>query len=67
MPKTPLDELTPEQRFQQIAAILAKGVTRCKRHLAIQTQVPSQTPSNSSRLGLEVRGEPRLSVSRVGG
>jgi hypothetical protein len=68
MPKTPLVELTPEQRFQQIAAILAKGVIRGKRHLRATASAPEQVSSESSPRGLEVPGKTRLSVSRcVGG
>lgn len=68
MPKTPLDELTPEQRFQQIAAILAKGVIRCQRRLRDAESSPEQVSSESSPRGLEVPGKTRLSVSRcIGG
>ena len=68
MPQTPLVELTPEQRFNQIAAILAKGVVRCKRHLRAAACAPEQVSSESSPGGLEVPGKTRLSVSRcIGG
>lgn len=68
MPKTPLVELTPENRFKQIAAILAKGVIRCKRHLHSVASAPEQVSSESSPRGLEVPGKTRLSVSRcIGG
>jgi len=68
MPKTPLDESTPEQRFKQVAAILAKGVIRCKRHLRAAASSPEQVSSESSPRGLEVPGKTRLSVSRcIGG
>jgi hypothetical protein len=68
MPKTPPDDLTPSQRFEQVAAILAKGVIRCKRHLRAVASVPEQVSSESSPQGLEVPGKTRLSVSRcIGG
>ena len=68
MPKTPLDELTPEQRFQQIAAILAKGVLRCQHRLREAASAPEQVSSESSPCGLEVPGKTRLSMSRcIGG
>lgn len=68
MPKTPLDDLTPEQRFQQIAAILAKGVIRCQRRLRDAASSPEQVSSESLPRGLEVPGKTRLSVSRyIGG
>ena len=68
MPKTPLIDLTPEQRFKQIPAILAKGVIRCKRHLRAAASAPEQVSSESSPRGLEVPGKTRLSVSRcIGG
>jgi hypothetical protein len=68
MPKTPLVELTPDQRFKQIAAILAKGVVRCKRHLRAAASASEQVSSESSPRGLEVPGKTRLSVSRcIGG
>ena len=68
MPKTPLVELTPEQRFKQIAAILANGVIRCKRHIRAVASAPEQVSSESLPRGLEVPGKTRLSVSRcIGG
>ena len=42
MPPLPSTELTAEQRFQQIAAILAKGVIRCQRHLRAAESSPDQ-------------------------
>lgn len=68
MPKTPLVELTPEQRFQQIAAILAKGVIRCKQQLRAIAAGSTNISSEPSPRGLEVSGNTRLSVSRcIGG
>ncbi|HBJ37955.1 MAG TPA: hypothetical protein DDZ51_24985 [Planctomycetaceae bacterium] len=58
----PVSELTPEQRFQQIAAILAKGLVRCQRRR--KDAIPSGS-DQSERLidGLEDSGNSRLSVS----
>ena len=68
MPPLPSTELTAEQRFQQIAAILAKGIIRCHRHLRAAASSPDQVSSESSPRGLEVPGKTRLSVSRcIGG
>ena len=50
-----------EERFKQIAAILAKGVIRCKRHLRAVASAPDQEASESAAVGLEVSGETRLS------
>jgi hypothetical protein len=68
MPKPLLAELTPDQRLKQIAAILAKGIIRCKRHLRAVASAPEQVSTESSPRGLEVPGKTRLSVSRcIGG
>lgn len=68
MPKLPTSELTPEQRFQQVATILAKAVLRYQRHLRRCQLLVSEESSESSPGGLEVSGKTRLSVSRcIGG
>jgi hypothetical protein len=68
MPNPPLDEMTPEQRFKQIAAILAKGVIRCQRNLRAKAPSANQVSSEFSPRDLEVPGKTRLSVSRcIGG
>jgi len=69
MPKSPFPDLTPDQRFKQIAAILAKGVIRLhQRKLRDNRADFSQESPKSSTAGLEVPGKTRLSVSRcVGG
>ena len=68
MHKTPSDDLTPEQRFKQVAGILAKGVIRCKRHLGAVTAPSEQVSSESPPRGLAIPGKTRLSVSRcIGG
>lgn len=63
MPKTPLTELTPVQRFQQVAAILAKGVVRRQRRVRRGESRPEEKSSEFSPGGLEVPGKTRLSVS----
>ena len=60
----PLLDLTPEQRREQVAAILARGLLRTLQ------QTPSHADSAPETLefspsGLEVPGDTRLSVSRV--
>ena len=68
MPKTLLSKLTPDQRFNQIAAILAKGVVRYQRSVRRSESGPDEESRESSLGGLEVPGETRLSVSRrIGG
>lgn len=62
MPQPPVDELTPEQRFTQIAAILAKGVIRCQRRLYDAVPPPEELSSESSPNGLEVPGKTRLTA-----
>lgn len=68
MPQTPVTELTPDQRFEQVASILAKGVIRCQRLLRSIASPPDKDSPESSPGGLEVPGKTRLSVSRcIGG
>ena len=68
MPKSPPTKLTPEQRFKQVAAILAKGVVRYQRSVLRSESGPDEESRESSLGGLEVPGETRLSVSRrIGG
>lgn len=59
MPKSP--DLTPDQRFRQIAAILARGV---RRHRQLKRRYESSKSEQSVDDGLEVLGETRLSVAR---
>ena len=65
MPNAPRTgtELTPEQRLQQIAAILSRGLLRFQRRIR---RSESRPPNNEESFptGLEVLGETRLSVSR---
>ena len=58
----PLPDLTPTQRREQVAAILARGLLR-----TFQLATPESPPETLefSAAGLEVPGETRLSVSRV--
>jgi hypothetical protein len=68
MPEPLFDELTPESRFKQIAAILAAGVVRRqRRQRSVPPAIDRETPE-SSPPGLEVFGRTRLCVSRrIGG
>jgi len=68
MPKLPVTDLTPDQRFKQIAAILAKGVVRHQRSVRRGESRSGDNSSETSPVGLEVPGKTRLSVSRcIGG
>lgn len=68
MPTEPSRELTSEERFAEIAALLRKGFDRCPRPFrrdAISNELDSR---ESSPAGLELSGETRLSGSRrIGG
>ena len=68
MPKSPITDLTLDQRFKQVAAILAKGVIRHQRSVRRGESRSGENPPESSTAGLEVPGKTRLSVSRcIGG
>jgi len=68
MPKPPFTDLTPDQRFKQVAAILAKGVIRHQRSLRRGESRSVNNPPETSTAGLEVPEKTRLSVSRcIGG
>ncbi len=68
MPKSPFTDLPPDQRFKQVAAILAKGVIRHQRSLRRGESRSGANPPETSAAGLEVPGKTRLSVSRcIGG
>ena len=59
MPTTPPDsDLTADQRFRQIAAILARGVRRYRR---LKRRCECNVPAENAPPGLEVLGETRLS------
>jgi hypothetical protein len=60
-------QLTPEERFDEVAKILARGLLRSKKSadLTANRGDPAATAQNSSEsgtAGLEVFGETRLSV-----
>lgn len=57
-------ELTADQRFTQLAAILALGVRRYHQRLKRSESRPEKEVSEISPDGLEVPGKPRLSGSR---
>ena len=62
-PTDPL-QLTPQQRLDAVAAILAVGAARV---LALRTKAasaPAVGPPDSSRNGVDVPGEMRLHVPR---
>jgi hypothetical protein len=62
-----VSELTAEQRLKQVAAILARGVRRYRNRLRRSASRPEKEVPESSPAGLEVPGNPRLSVSRCFG
>ena len=53
------DELTPEQRFQHVAALLATGLRRLRPNPAFPDG--PKNPPDLSPNGLELPGETRLS------
>ncbi len=55
--------MTPEQRRQAVAAILARGVLRYHRRTTRLESGRGENSLDSSPEGLEVLGKPRLSVS----
>ena len=55
----PIDDLTPEQRLQSLAAILAHGVLRLRQQQA--TSVDSPKPPKSPSTSLDVSRDSRLS------
>lgn len=64
----PASDLTPNQRREQVAAILARGLLRTLQQSASGTSHPSVEIPGISHAGLELRPETRLSVSRrIGG
>lgn len=68
MPKSPFTDLPPDQRFKQVAAILAKGVMRHQRSVRRGESRTGAESHETSPAGLEVPGKTRLSVSRsIGG
>lgn len=62
-----VSEPTAEQRLKQVAAILARGVGRYRNRLRCSESSPEKEVPKSSPAGLEVPGNPRLSVSRCFG
>ncbi|MHB1032344.1 MAG: hypothetical protein ACYC0X_31465 [Pirellulaceae bacterium] len=60
----PLSDLTPQQRREQVAAILAHGLLRTLRQARNSADFDAKTLEFSAA-GLDVPGETRLSVSRV--
>ena len=64
MQKPSTSELTPEQRMAQVAAILARGVLRCKQAARGCEPPPANEVLESSQDCLELGENPRLSVSQ---
>ncbi len=64
MPELSAVDPTPDQRFHQIAALLAKGVLRHQQRAGHSELVAGPEPFQTSPAGLEVSGETRLSVFR---
>jgi hypothetical protein len=60
----PLSDLTPQQRREQVAAILARGLLRTLQQARNAADSSAKTLEFSAA-GLEVPGKTRLSVSRV--
>lgn len=59
--------LTVDQRLQQLAAVLARGVRRYRSRLRRSEIHPDNETADSNRNCLEVVGNPRLSgSSRIG-
>ena len=52
--------MSPGQRLREVAAILARGILRLHR---IEGSVHASESQNSTKNGLELSGETRLSVS----
>jgi len=68
MPKSTFPDLTPDQRFKRVAAILTKGVVRHQRSVRRGESSAGAESPETSPAGLEVPGKTRLSVSRcIGG
>lgn len=57
--------LSPDERFHEVAAILAAGVRRLRERAALGTGEDQKNLPKSPPAGLEVPAETRLSV-RVG-
>jgi hypothetical protein len=59
-------DLTPDERFREVARILAVGVRRLRNQPQVAVRpdlhLDSQNPADSSRDCLELPAHPRLSV-----
>lgn len=64
----PASDLTPDQRREQVAAILARGLLRTLQQSAAGRSRPAVEIPGISPAGLELPPQTRLSVSRrIGG
>jgi hypothetical protein len=61
---TSISDLTPDQRFQQVAVILARGVMRYKQRVRRSESIPASENDESSQKSLELWANQRLSGSR---
>ena len=57
--------LSPDERFREVATILAAGISRLRQGSALSSENTETNRAESSPDGLEVPAETRLSV-RVG-
>ena len=57
--------LSPDDRFREVASILAAGISRLRQSSALSSENAEKNLAESSPDGLEVPAETRLSV-RVG-
>jgi len=57
--------LSPDERFREVATILAAGISRLHQNSALSAENAEKNQAESSPDGLEVPAETRLSV-RVG-
>lgn len=57
------ESMTVEERFREVAAILANGLLRSLRTAEPAASSPTKTVSKESETGLELPAETRLSVA----
>ena len=57
-------QLTAEERFTEVAAILARSVLRLRKRRLLGPDPTAQEPTESGRKGLELPAHSRLSVTK---
>jgi len=62
MHQDPFD-ISPDDRFREIAAILARGILRLRKHGNLRLVSPPEKSGNSPAEPLAVPADPRLSVT----